>query len=64
VRLVFADYLARKLERLRRARISNLLVCLDEDRNVGPDELPADAAVVRYRRRVDAACVLAIIQDH
>lgn len=58
-----ADYLARKLERLRRARVSNLIVCLDEDRNVGPDELPADVAVVRYRRRVDAARVLEIVQS-
>lgn len=58
-----ADYLARKLERLRRARVSNLIVCLDEDRNVGPDELPADAAVVRYRRRVDAARVLELVQS-
>lgn len=56
------EYLARKLERLRRSRISNLIVCIDEERNVGDGELPAGAAVVRYRRRVDAARVLDLVQ--
>ncbi len=56
-----AEYLANKLERLRRARVSNLVLCIDADRNLGDGDLPASAAVVRYRRRVDAAKVLEIV---
>ncbi len=56
-----AEYLANKLERLRRARVSNLVLCIDEDRDVGDGDLPASAAVVRYGRRVDAAKVLEIV---
>lgn len=55
------EYLANKLERLRRARVSNLVLCIDADRNVGNDDLPASAAVVRYRRRIDAVKVLQIV---
>jgi len=57
------EYLARKLEQLRRARVSNLVVCIDEERNVGDGDLPAGAAVIRYRRRVDAARVLELVQN-
>jgi len=46
---------------LRRARVSNLVLCIDEDRDVGDGDLPASAALVRYRRRVDAAKVLEIV---
>ncbi len=56
-----AEYLAAKLERLRRARVSNLVLCIDEDRDVGDGDLPASAALVRYGRRVDAAKVLEIV---
>jgi len=55
------DYLANKLERLRRARVSSLVLCIDEDRNLGDGDLPANVALVRYRRRVDAAKVLDVI---
>jgi predicted nuclease of restriction endonuclease-like RecB superfamily len=55
------EYLSRKLERLRRARISNLVVCVDADRNVGEGELPLGAGVVHYRRRIDVAKVLEIV---
>ncbi len=55
------EYLASKLERLRRARVSNLVLCIDADRNLGDGDVPASAAVVRYHRRVDAAKVLEIV---
>ena len=55
------EYLARKLERLRRARVSNLVLCIDADRNLGDGDIPANASLVRYRRRVDAAKVLEIV---
>jgi len=52
------EYLATKLARLREARIENLILCLDEERNVGEGALPAGARVVRYRKRVDPVAVL------
>jgi hypothetical protein len=47
---------------LRRARISNLALCIDDERNVGDGELPGGASVMRYRRRIDAAQVLGIVE--
>lgn len=52
------EYLATKLARLREARIDNLVLCIDEARNVGEGELPVGARVVRYRRRVDVGRVI------
>jgi uncharacterized protein len=57
-----AEYLSAKLERLREARIANLVLCIDEERNVGPTDLPTSARVVRYRRRVDPSAVLRVIR--
>jgi hypothetical protein len=39
----------------------SLVLCVDADRNLGDGDLPASSAVVRYRRRVDAAKVLEIV---
>jgi predicted nuclease of restriction endonuclease-like RecB superfamily len=52
------EYLANKLEVLRRARVANLVLCIDADRNVGDGDLGSCGPVVRFRRRVDAAKVL------
>jgi predicted nuclease of restriction endonuclease-like RecB superfamily len=52
------EYLATKLARLREARIENLVLCVDEARNVGEGQWPEGARVVRYRRRVDVGRVL------
>lgn len=52
------EYLATKLARLREARIENLVLCIDEARNVGEGDLPLGARLVRYRRRVDVRRVL------
>jgi predicted nuclease of restriction endonuclease-like RecB superfamily len=57
-----AEYLAAKLERLRAARIPNLVLCIDEERNVGPSDLPSAVRVVRYRRRVDPRAVISAIR--
>jgi hypothetical protein len=54
-----AEYVARKLALLRQANIANLILCLDETRSCGDGELPAGARVVRFRRRIDPATVLA-----
>ena len=56
-----ADYLARKLLQYRSARLSNLILCIDEDRNCTAGDLPAGALVVRFRRCVDAAAVLRLL---
>ena len=56
-----ADHLARKLERYRRARVTNLVLAIDADRGCSEEDFPADARVLRYRRRVKPADVLAVI---
>jgi len=51
------DYVARKLALYRSAHLSNLILCIDEERT----DFPAGALVVRFRRRVDAAAVLRVV---
>lgn len=55
------DYLTRKLARYRSARLSNLILCIDESRNCAEAELPPGARVVRFRRWVDAAAVFRML---
>lgn len=55
------EYLATKLARLREARIENLVLCIDEARNVGEGELPEGARVVWYRRNVEVRRVLEVM---
>ena len=57
------DYLARKVALYRAARVSNLVLCIDEARNCADADLPPSALVVRFRRRVDAAAVLRAILE-
>ena len=56
------DYVARKLALYRSARLSNLILCIDEGRNCAEADLPDGALVVRFRRRVDAAGVLRMVE--
>ncbi len=56
------DYVARKLALYRSARLSNLILCIDEDRNCAEANLPPGALVVRFRRRVDVAAVLRVVE--
>jgi predicted nuclease of restriction endonuclease-like RecB superfamily len=59
------DYIEKKLAALRDIGASEaprLILCLDEERNCAADDLPPNAAVVRFRRRVDAADVLRIVE--
>jgi hypothetical protein len=58
-----ADYVARKLALLRQANLANLILCIDVERVCGEGELPADARVVRFRRRIDPRQVLAAAGD-
>jgi uncharacterized protein len=55
------EYVARKLARYRSARLPNLILCVDEDRNCSNADLPPSARVVRYRRRVDPTAVLRMV---
>ena len=56
------EYIRNKLTSLREARVDNLIVCIDADRNCGSDQLPPNASVIHFRRRVDPAEVLRIVE--
>ncbi len=56
------EYIRDKLAALRAAQVENLIVCIDAERNCGDDELPAHAALVQFRRRIDPKDVLRIIE--
>jgi hypothetical protein len=55
------DYVRRKLALYREARVTNLILCIDEARACDETSLPAGVVVVRFRRRVDAAAVRRIV---
>ena len=57
------DYVARKLALYRSARLSNLILCIDEGRNCAEADVPPEALIVRFRRRVDATAVLRVVQS-
>ncbi len=56
------QYLSDKLARLRAAALPNLLLCIDDTLNCGDDDLPADAEVIRFCRRIDPAAVLTRVE--
>lgn len=56
------DYLRHKLARLRAARLSNLIVCIDADRNCTDEELPPNTPVIRYRKKIEVAEVLRVLE--
>ena len=56
------DYVEQKLRRLCSARIENLLLCIDASLNCGESSLPKDCRVIRFRRRIDTAELLRLIQ--
>jgi predicted nuclease of restriction endonuclease-like RecB superfamily len=53
------DYLAAKLARLRDAKVPYFILCIDAERGCAEGDLPEGMSVLRFRRRVDAAAVLA-----
>jgi predicted nuclease of restriction endonuclease-like RecB superfamily len=55
------DYVTKKLALYRAARLSNLILCIDEERNCAAEDLPPGARVVRFRRRVDPGVVLRLV---
>jgi predicted nuclease of restriction endonuclease-like RecB superfamily len=58
------EYIARKLALLGEAKITNLILCLDETRACGEVELPASAHIVRFRQRINPLAVLAVAGEH
>jgi predicted nuclease of restriction endonuclease-like RecB superfamily len=56
-----SDYLTRKLETLKAAGLSNLIICMDEEKNCGEVDLHPGTRLVRFKRRVDVNQVLKII---
>ncbi len=57
------EYVSKKLETLRAARIDNLILVIDEARRCSERDIPPDALVVRYQKRVDASKLLPILED-
>jgi hypothetical protein len=57
-----SDYVARKLSLYRSARVSNLILCIDENRNCAEADVPSGALIVKFRRRVDASAVLRVVE--
>ena len=56
------EYLERKLALLRAANLERFVLCIDEERNPADGELPLAASVVRFRRKIDPAAVLRVIE--
>jgi hypothetical protein len=56
------DYLDQKLASLAAAKLDNLIVCVDAARGCDENDLPASSHLVSYKRRIDPADVLAIIE--
>lgn len=56
------DYVTHKLKRLRAARLENLILCIDTERDCADGLLPSGARVIRFKRHIDAAEVLEIIE--
>lgn len=54
-------YLEEKLRKLRAARLTNVLLCIDQERACSEAELPPDAKIIRYKRRIDVQAVLAAL---
>jgi uncharacterized protein len=55
-------YLDEKLRKLRAARLEHVLLCIDRERACTDAELPKDAQILFFKRRVDVRAVLAIIE--
>jgi predicted nuclease of restriction endonuclease-like RecB superfamily len=57
-----ADYITRKLDCLRMAGISNLILAIDEERRCADGDLPSGARVIWYRKRIDPLKVVDLLR--
>jgi len=55
-------YLRRKLERYRSATTAGVILAIDATREVSEAALPRDARILRFRKRVDPATVLGLLE--
>lgn len=55
-------YLEKKLAGLRQAGLRRMILWVNADRARGEEELPRGAEIVRFRRRIDVAEVLAVME--
>ena len=55
------EYLRKKLAQMRAITAPRLILCIDEARGCSPGELPQGTILVPFRRRIDAAAVLAAL---
>jgi predicted nuclease of restriction endonuclease-like RecB superfamily len=55
------QYLERKLALLRLARLSNLILCVDEARSCAEAVVSVSTRVVPFRRQIDALAVMRLI---
>ena len=55
-------YLRHKLERLRAAGRSDMILCIDDSLNCAEEDLPDPGHVIRYKRRIDAKAVFAVVE--
>jgi uncharacterized protein len=58
------EYVVRKLSLLRQANLTNLILCVDEERVCTDEPLPEGIRVVRFRRRIDPLKVLAAAGEY
>jgi predicted nuclease of restriction endonuclease-like RecB superfamily len=56
-------YLSEKMATLRAAQLERFILCIDDSRCVSDGDQPVDVRVLRYKTRVDAAAVLAILGE-
>lgn len=56
------QYLEKKLAGLRQAGLRRMILCVDADRACREEQLPQGAELVRFRRRLDAAAVVSLIE--
>ena len=57
------DYLTHKLASYRAANLPRVILCVDARRSLSEHELPRDARLVRFERRVPVDEILAIIES-
>jgi len=58
-----SDYLYKKLERFRKAGLSNLILCIDQKRNCSQEDLPKASHCIFYKSRIRSAEVLSVIES-
>ena len=55
-------YLKNKIQRLRDARATDMILCIDDSLNCTDDALTDVRHIIRYKRRIDAKAVLAVVK--